>query len=330
MTAATSSVVATRPIGMSLASLASCSSVEPTRMLVSTAPGVTALTVTPLSATSRARALVNPRIGGLGRRVGHLAENPAAALRGHRRHVHDAAPAVVDHVGQEGLGDQVGAGGVDRHHLVPQLQRGVQERHRRGDAGDVGQGADGRQVACGHLRGDRLRGRRPPTPRRSRRRRSRTRERRIGCRCRRRPWPTSRRRGRARRPPSPRGRSGGRQSMPMPRSEVAPVMTAVRWMLDMCCPYSLLDEFGNQLCGSGGGLGPFVVGDVAGFQLEGEVAGVAGVGQRLEAAGEVDVAVADGQVDVARHGVADVDMRDAVGEAVDELDAGRRRRPRCG
>ena len=65
---------------------------------------------------------------------------------------------------------------------------------------------------------------------------------------------------------------------------------------------------------------PFVVGDVAGLQLEGEVAGVAGVGQRLEAVGEVDLAVADGQVDVSRHGVTDVDMRDVIAEAADELD----------
>ena len=63
---------------------------------------------------------------------------------------------LLDHVGQEGLGDQVGAGGVDRHDLVPQIQRGLQERHRGGDAGDVGQRADGRQVAGGHLRGDGL------------------------------------------------------------------------------------------------------------------------------------------------------------------------------
>ena len=62
MTAAISSVVAVRPRGMSRASAASCSGVLPTRMLVSTAPGVTALTVTPLSASSRASALVSPRI----------------------------------------------------------------------------------------------------------------------------------------------------------------------------------------------------------------------------------------------------------------------------
>ena len=47
---------------------------------------------------------------------------------------------------------------------------------------------------------------------------------------------------------------------------------------------------------------------------------VAGVGQRLETAGEVDLPVADGQVDVARCGVADVDMRDVIAEAADELD----------
>jgi hypothetical protein len=35
--------------------------------------------------------------------------------------------------------------------------------------------------------------------------------------------------------------------------------------------------------------------------------------------GEVDAAAADGQVDVARHGVSDVYVRDAAGEAIDEL-----------
>src|SRR6476660_2943665 len=111
--------------------------------------------------------------------------------------------------------------------------------------------------------------------------------------------------------------------MPMPRSEVAPVMTAVRWTFDMCLflTYLLcLDESGNQLSGAGGGLWSFVVGDVAGLQLEGEVAGVAGVGQRLETVGEVDLPVADGQVDVSRDGVTDVHMRDVIAEAADELD----------
>ena len=61
MTAATSSVVAVRPTGMPAARAASDSSVAPTRMLVSTAPGVTALTVTPVSAISRASDLVKPR-----------------------------------------------------------------------------------------------------------------------------------------------------------------------------------------------------------------------------------------------------------------------------
>src|SRR5213076_826991 len=45
--------------------------------------------------------------------------------------------------------DQVGAGGVDVHDFVPQVQRGFEERHGRGDAGDVGQSADGGKVACG-------------------------------------------------------------------------------------------------------------------------------------------------------------------------------------
>ena len=45
MTAATSSVVAVRPMGMPAASAASDFSVAPTLMLVSTAPGVTAFNV---------------------------------------------------------------------------------------------------------------------------------------------------------------------------------------------------------------------------------------------------------------------------------------------
>src|SRR5690349_6030604 len=76
MTAAISSVVAVRPSGMSRASLASCSSVEPTRMLVSTAPGVTALTVTPVSAISRASALVKPRMAALADEYGTLPNTP--------------------------------------------------------------------------------------------------------------------------------------------------------------------------------------------------------------------------------------------------------------
>ncbi|GEM_PF-7002435 len=65
MTEETSSVVAVRPMGMSRAMAASVSGVEPTRMFVSTAPGVTALTVTPLSPSSWAKALLKPRIAAL-------------------------------------------------------------------------------------------------------------------------------------------------------------------------------------------------------------------------------------------------------------------------
>ena len=65
MAEATSRVVAVRPTGTSRRIAASCSSVLPTRMSVSTAPGATALTVTPLSPSSRARALVKPRIAAL-------------------------------------------------------------------------------------------------------------------------------------------------------------------------------------------------------------------------------------------------------------------------
>jgi len=39
----------------------------------------------------------------------------------------------------------------------------------------------------------------------------------------------------------------------------------------------------------------------------------------LSPAGEVDATAADGQVDVARHGVSDVHVRDAAGEAIDEV-----------
>ncbi|MCY1380458.1 hypothetical protein D9M69_682830 [compost metagenome] len=65
MTAAISSVVALRPSGMPALMAASCSSVLPTRMLVSTAPGVMALTVTPVAPISRASALVKPRMAAL-------------------------------------------------------------------------------------------------------------------------------------------------------------------------------------------------------------------------------------------------------------------------
>jgi len=65
MTEETSSVVAVRPMGMSRAMAASVSGVEPTRMFVSTAPGVTALTVTSLSPSSRARALVKSKTAAL-------------------------------------------------------------------------------------------------------------------------------------------------------------------------------------------------------------------------------------------------------------------------
>jgi hypothetical protein len=51
MTEATSRVVAVRASGMPCAIAYSCSSVLPTRMLVSTAPGVTALIVTPESSS---------------------------------------------------------------------------------------------------------------------------------------------------------------------------------------------------------------------------------------------------------------------------------------
>ena len=81
MTAAISSVEATRPIGMSAASLASFSGVVPTRMLVSTAPGVTALTVTPVSAISRARALVKPRIAAFADEYGTLPKRRHRAAR---------------------------------------------------------------------------------------------------------------------------------------------------------------------------------------------------------------------------------------------------------
>ena len=61
---------------------------------------------------------------------------------------------LLDHVRQERLGDQVGAGGVDGHDLVPQVQRGLEERDRRGDACDVCKRADRRQGArvdfCGN------------------------------------------------------------------------------------------------------------------------------------------------------------------------------------
>ena len=60
----------------------------------------------------------------------------------------------LDHVRQEGLGDEVGAGGVDGHDLVPDVERGLQERNWRGDARDVGERADRRQVARRDLGGD--------------------------------------------------------------------------------------------------------------------------------------------------------------------------------
>ena len=130
---------------------ASSSGVVPcTRMSVSTAPAAIALTVIPVGPSSRARERVKPDDGGLGRGVRGLAEHPAALLRGHRGHVHDPAVAAVDHVRQERLGDQVGAGGVDREDLVPQLQGGFQERHRGGDPGDVQHRPDGGQVGGVH------------------------------------------------------------------------------------------------------------------------------------------------------------------------------------
>ena len=46
---------------------------------------------------------------------------------------------------------------------------------------------------------------------------------------------------------------------------------------------------------------------------------IARVRERLESANEVDAAAADGEVDVARHGVSDVHVRDAAGEAIDEV-----------
>ncbi len=60
----------------------------------------------------------------------------------------------LDHVRQERLGDEVGAGGVDGHDLVPDVERGLQERNRRRDARDVGERADRRQVARRDLGGD--------------------------------------------------------------------------------------------------------------------------------------------------------------------------------
>src|SRR6516165_61285 len=105
----------------------------------------------------------------------------------------------------------------------------------------------------------------------------------------------------------------------MPRSEVAPVMTAVRCVLDMSCSW-ISNQFADQVARSGGGRGSFVIGNVAGFELQREVTRIAGIGKGFQAAREVDLAVADGQVDVAGYGVTDVDVRDLRPEPVDELD----------
>src|SRR3954471_17201561 len=101
--------------------------------------------------------------------------------------------------------------------------------------------------------------------------------------------------------------------MPMPRSEGAPVMTAVRCVAPIgVLPW--LDEVGNVLGCLGSGRSPLIVGDVACLEFQREVARVAGVGEGLEAACEVDAPTADAEVDVPGHRVANVYMRDPISE----------------
>ena len=95
-------------------------------------------------------------------------------------------------------------------------------------------------------------------------------------------------------------------------------------------PERKLDQGAEVTAGLEGGLGPFVVLDVAGFELEGELAGVADLGESCGGVGEVDLAVADAVVDVAGFGVTEVDVADPVFEVVDELRGVSSRRRRCG
>src|SRR6478609_2741564 len=94
--------------------------------------------------------------------------------------------------------------------------------------------------------------------------------------------------------------------MPIPWSEVAPVMTAVRWVLDMVSPLCMRGS--DQVRDQAGGLcsccRPFIVGDIAGFEFQREVAVVAGIGEGLEPARDVHRAVADREVDVPLPGTA--------------------------
>ena len=112
--------------------------------------GRTALTVMPVGPSSRASDRVNPSTAALAAEYGVLENTPPPCWADTEDMFTIAAVAALDHLRQERLGDQVGAGRVDREHLVPQLQGGVQERHRGGDAGDVQHRTDGRQAGGGH------------------------------------------------------------------------------------------------------------------------------------------------------------------------------------
>ena len=68
-----------------------------------------------------------------------------------------------------------------------------------------------------------------------------------------------------------------------------------------------------------GSLGPFVILDVPGLQLEGQLAVEADVGEGRRGVGEVDLSVADAVVDVAGFGIPYVYVADLVSEVVDEL-----------
>ena len=99
---------------------------------VSTKPGQTAFTVTPLPATSAATERVRPieRVlgGGVG---GEILPPPRPAVEA----MFTTRPQCRSSIaGEHGPGAEEGAGGVDRHQPVPVVERGALERHRSGRA----------------------------------------------------------------------------------------------------------------------------------------------------------------------------------------------------
>ena len=94
----------------------------------------------PREATSRASERGQPDQAGLGGGIIHLARLPGAAH--HAGHIHNPPPAVLDHLPQQGLGQQKRPGEVDGQHQVPVGALHAHHQRVAGDAGVVDQDLD--------------------------------------------------------------------------------------------------------------------------------------------------------------------------------------------